>query len=455
MDFDGLDEVDDIGAICVSRPTNPTGNVITDDEVARLGAVARARGVPLILDTAYGLPFPGLVFGESTPVWDEHTVVCMSLSKLGLPGFRTGIVIANEGETVEALAAATAIFCLSPGRLGPALGTELIAGGGLLPLVRDVIRPHYAARAARAVDRLRDGLHDYPIRVHKPEGAFFLWLWMPGLPITNAALYERLKQRDVIVVSGHYFFPGREDDDWPHKRECIRISYADDWERTQRGARHRCGGGCDGRTTAPPGAAPLDLSSVSTLPDRTLPVDRFVASAADSDPMNKLKLFVDGRFVDSSAGGIDVTDPATQEVLCEVPFATADEVDRAVQGAEGDLPDLARRADARAGAAAVRLPGHPEEEPGRHRPAPVPRYRQDLGGRAGRGLARHRGGGACLRHRVADDGRDGRERRPAASTPTALSSPSACAPASRRSTSRPWCRCGCSRWLSPAATPSC
>ena len=234
VDFEGLDEVEDIGAICVSRPTNPTGNVITDAEVRRLGAVARVRGVPLILDTAYGLPFPGLVFGESTPVWDEHTVVCMSLSKLGLPGFRTGIVIANE-EIVEALAAATAIFCLSPGRLGPALGTELIESGELLPLARDVIRPHYAVRAARAVDRLRAGLRDYPIRIHKPEGAFFLWLWMPGLPITNAALYERLKKRDVIVVSGHYFFPGREDDDWPHKRECIRISYADDWERTERG----------------------------------------------------------------------------------------------------------------------------------------------------------------------------------------------------------------------------
>ena len=234
VDFEGLEEVEDIGAICVSRPTNPTGNVITDDEVARLGAVARARGVPLILDTAYGAPFPGIVFGESTPVWDEHTVVCMSLSKLGLPGFRTGIVIANE-ELIESLAAATAIYCLSPGRLGPALATELIESGALLPLARDVIRPHYAGRAARAVDRLRAGLHDCPIRIHKPEGAFFLWLWMPGLPITNAALYERLKQRDVIVVSGHYFFPGREDDDWPHKRECIRISYADDWERTERG----------------------------------------------------------------------------------------------------------------------------------------------------------------------------------------------------------------------------
>ena len=234
VDFEGLDEVEDVGAICVSRPANPTGNVVTDAEVERLGAVARARGVPLILDTAYGSPFPGIVFGEATPVWDEHTVVCMSLSKLGLPGCRTGIVIANE-EIIEALAAATAIFCLSPGRFGPALATELIAGGELLRLARDVIRPHYAGRAARAVDRLRAGLRDYPIRVHKPEGAFFLWLWMPGLPITNAALYERLKRRAVIVVSGHYFFPGLETDDWPHKRECIRISYADDWERTERG----------------------------------------------------------------------------------------------------------------------------------------------------------------------------------------------------------------------------
>ena len=234
VDFEGLDAVEDVGAICVSRPANPTGNVVTDAEVQRLGAVARARGVPLILDTAYGSPFPGIVFGEATPVWDEHTVVCMSLSKLGLPGCRTGIVIANE-EIIEALAAATAIFCLSPGRFGPALATELIAGGELLRLARDVIRPHYAGRAAQAVDRLRAGLRDYPIRVHKPEGAFFLWLWMPGLPITNAELYGRLKQREVIVVSGHYFFPGLETDDWPHKRECIRISYADDWERTERG----------------------------------------------------------------------------------------------------------------------------------------------------------------------------------------------------------------------------
>ena len=50
--------------------------------------------------------------------------------------------------------------------------------------------------------------------------------------------------------------------------------------------------------------------------------------------MNKLKLFIDGKAVDSVGGGIDVTDPATQEVLCQVPFATELEVGRAVQGAK-------------------------------------------------------------------------------------------------------------------------
>ena len=249
VDFEGIDEIEDVAAICVSRPTNPTGNVITDAEIERLGAAARTRGVPLIVDNAYGLPFPGIVFGDATLTWNEQTILCMSLSKLGLPGIRTGIVVASE-EIVAALGAANAIFCLAPGSVGPALATGLVESGEVLALSRDVIRPHYAERAERAVDMLRTGLEGYEVRLHRPEGAFFLWLWMPGLPIASARLYERLKARGVVVVSGHYFFPGLEDDDWPHKHECIRISYADEWERIERGlaivveeVRRACDGG--------------------------------------------------------------------------------------------------------------------------------------------------------------------------------------------------------------------
>jgi len=63
--------------------------------------------------------------------------------------------------------------------------------------------------------------------VHKPEGAFFLWLWFPKLPITCMELYQRLKAKGVLVVPGHYFYPGFKEN-WPHKDECIRVNYSQD-----------------------------------------------------------------------------------------------------------------------------------------------------------------------------------------------------------------------------------
>ena len=53
VDFAHLDVSDEIGAIAVSRPTNPTGNVLTDAEVAQLRELAIRHEVPFILDSAY------------------------------------------------------------------------------------------------------------------------------------------------------------------------------------------------------------------------------------------------------------------------------------------------------------------------------------------------------------------------------------------------------------------
>ena len=44
-----------------ARPTR-RGNVLTDDEVSRLSALAAQHGIPLILDNAYGAPFPNVIF---------------------------------------------------------------------------------------------------------------------------------------------------------------------------------------------------------------------------------------------------------------------------------------------------------------------------------------------------------------------------------------------------------
>ena len=61
IDFEELINVmssDDIGAICISRPTNPTGNVISDNELNQLDLISKEYEVPLIIDNAYGQPFP-------------------------------------------------------------------------------------------------------------------------------------------------------------------------------------------------------------------------------------------------------------------------------------------------------------------------------------------------------------------------------------------------------------
>ncbi|WP_419835831.1 valine--pyruvate transaminase [Endozoicomonas atrinae] len=233
VDFQELVIDDSIGAICVSRPTNPTGNVLTDHEIERLDSLALQHDIPMIIDGAYGTPFPKLIFTEATPRWNEHTILCLSLSKLGLPAVRTGIVIANE-QVIRALSGINAIMNLAPNSTGSLLALDMIRDDSINPLCENVIRPYYQEKAQFAVNCLKEKLGDIPWHVHKPEGAMFLWLWFEGLPVSSLELYERLKARNVLVVSGHYFFPGI-DDDWPHKHECLRLTYTRDHQDVEKG----------------------------------------------------------------------------------------------------------------------------------------------------------------------------------------------------------------------------
>lgn len=229
IDFAALRCGPEIGAICVSRPTNPTGNVLTDTEINHLSRLAREHNIPLIVDNAYGAPFPHILYTEVQPTWEDHMILCMSLSKLGMPGPRTGIVIANPRVT-RAIAALNAVISLAPSSVGAALALDMVASGEVIRLSGEVIRPFYQAKAEQAVAWVRAAMGDVPCYIHKPEGAFFLWLWFKELPITCQALYERLKARNVVVLPGHHFFPGLPTssgvEEWRHRHECLRVSYA-------------------------------------------------------------------------------------------------------------------------------------------------------------------------------------------------------------------------------------
>ncbi|MDC5849137.1 valine--pyruvate transaminase [Vibrio europaeus] len=233
VDFEQLKVDDSVAAICASRPTNPTGNVLTDEEIHKLDKLARENNIPLIIDNAYGLPFPNIIFEDVEPFWNENTILCMSLSKLGLPGVRCGIVIASE-EITQAMTNMNGIISLAPGSLGPAIANHIIGKGDLLKLSSEVIKPFYKQKSQRAVELLQTAITDSRFRIHKPEGAIFLWLWFDELPITTMELYQRLKARGVLIVPGEYFFIGQEDN-WEHAHQCLRMNYVQDDEMMQKG----------------------------------------------------------------------------------------------------------------------------------------------------------------------------------------------------------------------------
>lgn len=233
INFDELEISDDIAAICLSRPTNPTGNVVTDKELAKLSALAEQHKIPLIVDNAYGQPFPNVIYANANLNWNDNTILCMSLSKLGLPGARTGIVIANQAIT-QTITALSGIITLAPNSVGAALMTRMIEDQEITHLTENIIRPFYKTQLETATAIFYDTLGDLPVLMHKPEGAFFIWLWLQDLPISTQELYQRLKRKQVFVIPGEDFFIDI-DPEWEHTRQCLRINYGQPEDSLQRG----------------------------------------------------------------------------------------------------------------------------------------------------------------------------------------------------------------------------
>jgi valine--pyruvate aminotransferase len=240
IDFDAVEDVLDcgeIGVVAVSRPTNPTGNVLSDEEVQRLSDLTAKHAVPLIIDGAYGMPFPNVTFIPAKPHWAPHVILLLSLSKLGLPGSRTGIVVAPQ-EIAAAMSSFTAIVGLANGTLGQQIVLPWVKDHRILEFGPKIIRPFYEEKSLVAFGWASEyfGTNGVDWSVHASEGAFFHWFWFPSLRISTRELHERLKQRKVLTVPGEYFFYGLEEE-WSHSDECLRVNYSGPPETVRVGLR--------------------------------------------------------------------------------------------------------------------------------------------------------------------------------------------------------------------------
>ena len=104
----------------------------------------------------------------------------------------------------------TAVQSLTIPSTGAVFIQPWVESGEIEDISRDVIQSFYQRKMEFACDVVRREFEGVPCRIHSPEGAFFLWLWFPGLPITSEELYLRLKARNVLVIVGAPVLPGIE-----------------------------------------------------------------------------------------------------------------------------------------------------------------------------------------------------------------------------------------------------
>jgi valine--pyruvate aminotransferase len=226
LDQAAVEARDDIGMLLLSSPSNPAGRSIEASELNALVKISEGRDIPLLIDNAYGEPFPQIGQTRVPPLFSDTVINCFSMSKAGLPGERIGFAIGPE-KHISPMVSFIANSVLHASSLPQAAVALALRSGQLDELSSAVISPFYACRKQFAGRLLAECLPaGIDWRVHLGQAGMFCWLWIDEPWFSDVELYQRLKLKHVFIAPGRSFFldahlPPRTS--W-HGTQCIRIS---------------------------------------------------------------------------------------------------------------------------------------------------------------------------------------------------------------------------------------
>jgi valine--pyruvate aminotransferase len=230
IEADALWDQTSAGMLLLSSPCNPTGRALETDELAALIRLAEKRDIPLVIDHAYGNPFPRVAGAATDPVLHPNVINCFTFSKAGLPGERLGFAI-GPAQAIDAMVSFLANSMLHAPQLVQAVAARALTGGELDKLASDVIRPFYQEKRLAAEKLLHDRLPEsVDWRLHSSAGGMFCWLWINESWFDDLQLYNALKSKKVFIVPGRHFFVGPPATPFlaDHGTRCIRLSLSAD-----------------------------------------------------------------------------------------------------------------------------------------------------------------------------------------------------------------------------------
>lgn len=202
-------------AIIINSPSNPTGTVISTDEIKQVVEVAQKYGLTIISDEVYEDFLYGHTKRLSPASIYPQTVTLYGFSKnIAASGWRVGYLHAPAKLVDQMTKLQTFTFVCAPSLAQVAINnafehTELL--------------PHLKEYEAKR-DFIYNGLKD-AFDVIKPQGAFYIF---PKVPkgYTGQSFCEKLVKNKVLTVPGNVF---------SQKDTHFRISFANTHENLKRG----------------------------------------------------------------------------------------------------------------------------------------------------------------------------------------------------------------------------
>jgi len=204
LDVDELRQVvtPKTNVIMITNPNNPTGAVLTEDEMEVVVETARRVGAWIIADEIYR---GAEVEGDTSPTfWGryEKVVVTSGLSKaFALPGLRLGWAVAPE-ELIEQIWIHHDYVTTTPGLLN-----DRLAAIAMEPVRRDAILARNRKIIHANLSVMEEWMTEYShlFRYARPVAGAIAYFEY-DLPINSTDLIDRLRiEKSVLLVPGDQF----------------------------------------------------------------------------------------------------------------------------------------------------------------------------------------------------------------------------------------------------------
>ena len=216
---------DQVSALLVASPSNPTGTLLSERDIRCLFDVARARGGCLVVDEIYhGLTYAGAA-GTALTVSDDIFVINSFSKYFGMTGWRLGWVVAPQEYVSQLDKLAQNLFLAAP---TVSQYAALAAFDSENLAILEARRQEFHKRRDYLLPALRDLGFVIPVT---PDGAFYLYADCSRFTGDSFRFAERLLEEAGVAIT-----PGIDFGIHQPERH-VRFAYTTSLENLREGVR--------------------------------------------------------------------------------------------------------------------------------------------------------------------------------------------------------------------------